>query len=259
MGVFDSVALTTTRQCVPEAGVDNRVPAINTSFSGGGRITGSGFLTEPHLFGGVDQVVVHGDQSLLVSGKQWVRIRMKRDTEVELEELYVNKNDRESRVLGEVITKNHNTTVAEHVGDTSSTYFSRNHITAKQGILRIRELNETLIFNGNQTFDITGDYFLGQIGNRTSLLFGTDLNEVKPFRLQATLGGVLRGQVVDWSLSGAKSSMAVVDFKEAVMQTVVVGIKALDAKLARWAPAMLVVRVGGLCARIGAALGSIRF
>ena len=64
--VFSMNKLTHTSTAVPDAGVDNHIPAINAGVANGKRITSASFLAG--ITGGQDQVIVHGTQVTKIDG-----------------------------------------------------------------------------------------------------------------------------------------------------------------------------------------------
>ena len=259
MSVFNTAVITATRNMVPCAGVDCSVPNINSAFASGGRITSPGFLVAPKLLPGTDQVLIHGgDQSVLIDQTQYHRIRQKRDTEIELKELYVNQHDKEHQTIGPSYTKHHKTTTSEYVGEVRRTYFGHYTTIEKKGFTRVRDRDEKTIYRGNQTFLTLGGYMLGHRGLRYQRTWGNEIVASGPGRIQLTGGLALRAQALDSAMTGFKASTAIVDFKERFLGGKNEMLKA-EGTLAKFAPGGAVVRLTALCIRLGAALGTIRW
>ncbi|HYZ87619.1 MAG TPA: hypothetical protein VE621_24600 [Bryobacteraceae bacterium] len=258
--VFNSDLLIATRYIVPASGVDCAVPNINSAFGAGSRINSNTFLVGANLYPGVDQTVVRGgDQALLVEANQNIRIDNERDTEITLQELYINKSKRDEQVHGIDFSKHDKTTTSDFILDSRYTHYGILSSTEKSGLTRIREQNETVIMLGNQDVHNQGDYDSLQRGSRTTLLLGIDTSLSAFVRMIVTWGLSMRVQLLDSGWSVLKSTMALLDFKEAIWANKFDVMK-IDAKLAKFAPAAFVIRTYAACLKAyAAAVGTPRF
>ena len=267
--VFDMDNFTVTRTPVPNAGGDSSVPAINQGAGSGSRITSVNFLTTPKLLPGQDQVLVHsGDQSVLLDQDrhQWIKqteyttIGKQRQTEVREDELYVNQQKYEHRVVetftqnvwGDFYETHYATTTGVYKDEYKVDYYGALNSGEHYTQTRHRNLSETIIQ--------TGSSWIAQAGQRGVAQWGANYQAMSPFRATAIGGLELKiASLADLAFTPIKNSTSLADSKINFfnLQT---GKAKLDAKAVDITARAALIRIGALCLKGAAAcIGTIRW
>jgi hypothetical protein len=227
-----------------------------------GNIDEPNFIQGTGIKPGQEQIVISsGDQFIQVDAKQWVRVKGERDTEVGLNEQYVNKQNYTHLVVGHYWHKHYKTTTENHVEGTYYNYTGqlKENIMRSEVIYRRHDL--TLHIWGNEnTYHRRGNRFRNHSGDDKLLLHGHRITCIVPGRevLIPTDQKVMVGVDTSYTL-GIKNSTSLLEAKTCFIEQKV-GCLDFDAAIGKMDMKTFRGRVGAMCIRaVAVVAGTVRF